>query len=509
MKKLFMTTMVALALASCTSTNDPLDEGEAGGQGITTPTYATFNFKTGVVSRIGEPDTDADVAGEKKIKEYRLLIFNAVNKECEVNEVITGSGQKTVLLSPGQKKIYVLANTATNAMINQALGTYTVKGSNTLTDFLNEKFTAASTLGHIALVRNDVQTAETGNYALAPLYYKTADEGFIMSSTDKQTYTLQPNITSTDAENATGDDAAKALKNNFTIGLEYMLAKAGLHKGTAFATPNAVVSDLKYTIRNLANETYITQQFAGSNVKSVYYSDFAGATTQGDFNDVVDYASLPTVSIADDAAALATAGNNIYVAENTNAALRMGQASYIALSCTYLPNNVVTGSSHDGSSLTLTTEDWAGKTGLAATYIMLQDEFSGPYGVIPARTYFKDGTVMLEAFKKALNGIQVGGEEPRPILHTTYSEGKSWYRINLGTTTGNKTAYGVERGKHYQVALNKITGPGLPDDECLVTGDRGDGTITSKPSDPVDAQTYVSVSITVKGWSTANQSADL
>lgn len=510
MKNLFITAMVALALTSCTSTNtDPLDEGgEGAGPGISTPTFATFHFKTGTTARATEPDAGASAADEKVVKEYRLLIFNATSKVCEANEEITGNGSKTVLLTPGQKKIYVFANTASNATMNPQLEAYAVKGNKTLDEFLLEKFSAATTLGHIEIKHaSSAQPAVAGDYALTALYNKTAGEGFPMSSTDKLTYTLQPNITSSDAENANAGDAAK---NNFVIDLEYMLAKAGLYKGTAFATTGATVSNLTYTVRNLAKETYLTQQFAGSKVKSVNYLDFAGAATQADFNAVVDYVSLPTMSIADNEAALATPGSNIYIAENTNAALRAGQASYIALTGTYLPRNVVTGASHDGASLTLTTEDWASKTGVDATYLMTLEEFNGANGAIPTGTYFKDAATLQLAANKAEWGIANTGPQQTAPKVATYTEGKSWYRINLGTTTaGNKTEYGVERGKQYQVALNKITGPGLPSDECLVTGDRGDGTITNNPSDPVDAQTYVSVSIRVKGWTTAGQSADL
>ena len=85
--------------------------------------------------------------------------------------------------------------------------------------------------------------------------------------------------------------------------------------------------------------------------------------------------------------------------------------------------------------------------------------------------------------------------------YLVFTDAQSWYRLDIGARAVGETNtnYGVLRGKAYTAAITNITGPGLPNEEDLF----------EEPEKPVDAKTYINVTIEAKGWEAIYQWQDL
>lgn len=504
MKKILFAALAATTLfASCAKENST--KGPGNGQGLTDPTYVTFAFKNGTVSRAGATsDTDnGDLeADAKKIKDVRLLIFNANTKALEVNEAVTmTAGKVTKLVTPGQKKMYVIANVSSNSAMDGALSALTT--NSTLDDFLALTYTATGTPGQRpSEIPEFSGHAVSTNFSITELAHMDTDEGFPMSSTDALTYTFAANVTEAAASGGTATTAATSATNSFQINLEFMLAKVGVAKADPMTVTNGSVADLKFAVRNIAAKTYITQQFAGTSVKSFYHSMFDASTTQATYNAHFDYSADATVPVLATPGFADGAGNYIYAAENTNQSLRVGQATYVAVKANFIPAKVQKESEIEwderyaaGSKLVL----GAGTSGTAnTTFVVLKRALN--HGSIPAGTYFES----VAAVEKAIalqdsdgNSTTYTGTPAND--YDVYTNGVSWYRINIGDSSVTPTKYGVERGKQYQVSINRITGPGFNHEDLLIEG----------PKIPLSEQTYISATIVAKGWTTVTQGTDI
>ena len=405
MKKLLLigAAVAAMIFASCSSEIGS-DTGKGGkGEELKGKAYASFTFnlssKGANTRAIGEydplgvaKDDDADkVIG---YDDLYLLIFKddptgALEYTAKIDADGTGitSGHThTVLLTAGNKKIFVLANLGdaandNNVMANLLDGDDTtpvaitwddIENLGTLSDFESVVFTAGTPQVHYV---DKVATARS--FSTLPLSTRvggTSNLGLPMSNSNQYSFTLTANITEEQAEDTTITPSTSGSNSNnrFSIKLDYLGAKARLKfhgdlnlndarpSGTTATntTIKAKVSNPTYTIKNLAQYTNLIQNVAvsGGNAdpQSYYHAFNWGAATQDVFDPHFDQAlNLYTGPTATDyqnglpVPQTAFSDNYIFVPENTHTLLLNGQSSFYAMHVTYKPQRIVRTVAHN------------------------------------------------------------------------------------------------------------------------------------------------------------------
>lgn len=513
MKKTFkffmMAAIVAAGFTACSSEEVVPNKGgdETGGDG--TATYATFNLTLKETkattydpptqgSALDNPTNDNLLA----YSDVRLLIFNAATQALEYNDVF-GTARKTVLVQAGNKKIFVFANTAGDLSTQFAAVSALVVGTATLTDFYNITYDAGTPQ---ALGATGLPATRTFNIEPLHKHANTGTTGLPASNTNAIEYVLLPNIEEATAAAGTTSNTGSSTTNSFNIELLYMIAKGRLYLGDLEAnlttgTPHAV-SNITYTIRNLARKTNFVQNVVASVPRSYYYTDYSITTTAAEFLLDFDLASaMQTAPIT------TTPGNYLYVPENNNQLLRRGQSSHFVIKATFKPGVVVTDASYSTSGINFETKtlDLSG----SLDYLFTLEEIAG----IPSGTYFTDlNTLQKAAWLYTYNSPWIGdagqlaqaqaliGAADQDTKFYSFVNATSWYRLDLGTSTsGSNLVPGVLRGKAYNARINSITGPGLPDENK----------VELKPEEPVVSMTYISATIEVKDWEPVYQVGEL
>lgn len=546
MKKLFVSAIAAIAmLASCSSDSNTNENGTDPVNPIAGPTYATFNFSVlGNKTRaLGDFAPDAITPDDTKdaafgFADLRLMIFDATSKACEYNELISATEDRTVLLTAGNKKIFVFANTG---KLNDAGGTnspsdfnnkvdksqgFQKGGSKSLTDFYALAFDAG--VAQHFLTDADKNVARTFKYN--GLYDRANDPtlGIPASNTNAIDYVLKSNVTQTQASGGTASLTGDSPTNTFSIQLEYMAGKARLVlasdvKTRAAAEDGTVIGDVKYGIKNLAKYTNYVQKVENGVAKSYYYDFFnpANPDDQSVFDPHMDYAaySNENATMCTLVGGVQTPAANtpfVFVPENNSSNILRGQSSYYAMKAQYEPGIVICDVEFDGTAPVLGglvnyTEKTLSACGSvngegALDYIYtLVDIKDGSKVLVPAKKYFKSYTQFLKAIWTEKNrsnawtgnGTAAQQAEAEALLpaapvkaYYSYKGATSWYRIDLGIGEGQNVEYGVLRGNAYTAIVSAINGPGVPTEKDL----------TENPGEPVKASTYISVQIIAAKW---------
>ena len=436
--KLFFAAFAAVALmASCAERSDVPGEGPNGLiNGKTVATF-TLNIDNPATKAYGDFNPLGVVEGstaEKSIDpaSIRLLIIDVASGIIDFNDlfsvippvdgVTTTTATRTVQVTAGEKKIYVIANlpTAQNTILASL-----VKDVNTLNDFnaVAKQFNAGAPQfpwSNKTLARS---------FIITDLTTVTAPRGLPASTTDKLTYVLKAGVSAKrSAENSTAPlspvvsgNTVSQNNNNFNLDLVFMMAKAQLYHNSSAGTvvKDAVtignVSDIKYAIHNLARITTFVQHVAGTYPQSWYYGKaFAtpmltgsasytdgltgtpAAYLYGGHFDAGVNVSQPSISIAG-----MPSGSNtnpwLYVPENNNTGgLTWGQASFFAINANYRPTKIVTAVTYEPTAdpkLVLTIPSPAPTT----AYVYLLKTIAGSGGVIEAGTCFETEALLKQA----------------------------------------------------------------------------------------------------------------
>lgn len=514
--KFFAMALAALTIVSCSKEQIGGDNG-GGGDELSTPTYATFKFNIGGAGSKAAADFDPTTkpeadAADAKIGTLQLLIFNSASQALEFNGILDpNTTSKTVLLTAGKKKIFFVANSDKLTDYNTAIDPTTFKPGNaasTLAEFNKMNFSAG--------IPQKITEDQTGDrtFDFSNLYSLSnetvgSEAGLPMSNTNETTYTLKAGITEEDAQGGTAVTSGESNTNTFKIQLYYMTAKARLVLAANVLsagdeTKKPVISDVKYSIRNLARATNYVQNVPTANSPQSYYYSFLG-TTQAAFDAEFDYASNINVPTTE------TAGNYLYVPENNHSMLLRGQSSYFAINANFEPV-VISKVEYDINTKVKYTYTKLATADANKNYIYTTKDVEG----IAAGTYFatvamfeeaawmmKNGLPFVEAtHREAAKALVADPTSTKPTVggdYLSFTGAKSYYRIDLGEGVGADTQYGVLRSNKYDATVNKITGPGMPSEEDLVVD----------PENPVSARTYISATITSAAWKPISQSADL
>lgn len=501
MKKFFAMALAALAIVSCSKSIDDENPLE-GGEDINSPTYATFKFNIGSGSRAAadydptaKPDQDA---ADSKIENIQLLIFNATSKALEHNVKVTGNAA-TVLMTAGKKKMFFLANSDKLTVYTTAIAPGVFNKTKTLDEFYALNFSAGTPQASTVNTATDARTFNfSALYTLA-----SVNAGLPMINTNELTYTLKAGVTEAQAQGGapTASDTGESLTNSFAIMLHFMTAKAGLKldAGVLSAgdvdTKKPVITDVKYSVHNLARVSNYVQNYVASKPQSYYFSmKFENAAA---YAAEFDGASAITVP------ATAAITDYVYVPENNGTVMDRGQSSYFAIQATYEPVVINRVDYNLNAKVAYTYVALATADAVNKNYIYTLTDVQG----IPAGSYFATVVLFEEAAWMMKNSKPFVEADHRteaeglvlPEYYQQFLGAKSYYRLDIGKGTGADTEYGVLRGNRYEATVNKITGPGAPKAEDL----------DKDPEKPVSAKTYIHATIVGAQWTPITQSADL
>ncbi|MDR2810635.1 MAG: Mfa1 family fimbria major subunit [Tannerellaceae bacterium] len=496
MQKIFKYLMCATALAvgftNCTK--EIMDEGNngnnSGKEGVST--YATFNFViNGASTKASDMINDSNE--KNAINDIRLIIFKAGSTTtCEVNEAYDvnsttpnpwdAAKSKTVQLTSGKKRIFVIANAEKQSGIKAGLDAITV-GSTTISQFYGMVYDLGKTLGKMNELVSDAN-------------------GYIMSNniSSKSSFELKGGIGLDESRGGTEQ------QNNFKVDIQRAVAKADVWYADAsvLETTDKVgkLTDLKYAIRNVNRALYLFQKFSSDMVdpdvsipNSPYYNLPTGTpVTTYDTIYYKDYKFVPVLNNKQ--------SPKVYVTENTSEIQRNATTTYAAIETVFLPKkgmiiedykyNELTNSFH--SIVTNSADATSGTTLYRLVNV-------GTSTGITANIFFKDKEKAYRVAycidKKTEAGFDINNisnlvwDESTGKGHIVeYIDGKCYYRLNLGEGNGNNFNPGLRRNYGYNAKITSFSGLGIPKLEDL----------DKDPDKPIGQKTHVTATINVVPW---------
>lgn len=491
--------VAAVAMLSC---NKSTQVGPGNGEEIGEPTYTTFKLniagQTMAAGDYNPADAEVGVADEQKVGTIQMLIFSAGSGALEFNEVVTGSNTKTVLLTAGRKKIIFLANHDKLTALLTGVNPETFKiGTGTMNALKGLAFDAGITQP----VGTDVMDNRTFNFK--NLYdLSAAGVGRPMSTSNEITYIIKPGVSEADSKKMEStSETGESANNNFTIQLDFMVAKASLkvNPGVLNTTDKAkpVITDVKFAVRNLPKWTSFVQNvpLAGQVPQSYYYNHtWADAAA---YAAEFDAASTPSVPVTE------TQSQYVFILENNAPNINRGQSSYFIIQATYKPAQLITKVEHDlDNKVKYIYTDFGDITPAQAGYVYTLADIAG----VATGTYFAtlallEEAVWISTFDKTFTAAN--RDEAKGLVnetqYATFATTTSFYRLDIGDGNGSDTKLGVLRGNQYNAMVTKITGPGVPSQEDLVTD----------PEEPVSSKTYITATIKAAEWNTITQEGEL
>lgn len=572
-KSIFLTALAALAFAACNK-EEAVGTGSPGEVPAGEETYVSFNFKvegnkTNTRAGMITEKTDQE---EKAVAKGRILIFDDVSGALLNNEVFDVTGGRTIKTTSGSRRIYIITGTdntgGDKAQIDARLATLkTTAPASTLADFY-----ALMTDGkYEGTAEADIDMGD--GFQELPIASK-----FVMSNVAdiNAVKTLQPGISKeeSDGQGATGQDPTV---NRFEFNVLRAVAKANLkvemNKGTGLQTADEVFNlkaDATYGLRNLNRSTLYVQQFindrqtvnvndhsseTGLQPHAAFFNVFDGSV---DLTDLATYQPYyfrgypikgdGSVSITMKASGqgAATAGDAIYISENSNQRPVRGNTTYFGITTQVASidkDNIAKSIQFNGSvtqiQSTPSEVDYDNTGGdQSFWYIREIPAELDKLLATPVRRVFTDASVAFEAvaiilkytpialtttgfttgdyttvalmnaYDEAVNP-QGGGTTPLNAHDVAvidkylgyYKNGYSYYRLNLyETTTEQNRRHLVRRNHFYNANVTSFATIGAPTEEDL----------DKDPDTPVDADvTNVTAIIKVADWHNIAMEDDL
>ncbi|MDR1555450.1 MAG: Mfa1 family fimbria major subunit [Tannerellaceae bacterium] len=468
------------------------------------PTYATFTFRLddeGAATRAPMVTDEYEPAPPlTSFSSIRLLVFEDRANDrglCLADTLITAFGTEpyppegqsaTVVMTSGQKRVLVIANTAGKTKIENLLARAVAYEGITYADFL-----ASRNLYDIGIPAVAAGVPVTG-LDLSELVPTDAPASSMVYSS-KDSVTLQPSITYGTSRNGIGPD-----DNHFEIMLRRPVAKVTV--ATTQTSPIQVDSEqgwlqnLKYRIQNVNRSLYLFQQTAGGSVVTpnnqlypAYVNDDSPFIPY--FYRGYDYTDLLPAS---------SATRPVYITENVQPISSYRGATYAEVEAVYVPN------------LWYVIDDFSFNSGSRFTGITRPDQFiagSDFYRLDPYsywNTYSGDSintssifTDSLKAYKAAYclkyateSGFDINnldGDLKESVWK--YTGGKCYYRIDFRESFSSRMS--ILRNHHYILNISSFSELGDNIPIFIIRVDDGTGTEDTSP-------TYITASVTVEPW---------
>lgn len=573
-KSIFLTALAALAFAACNK-EEAVGTGSPGEVPAGEETYVSFNFKVEgnkTKTRAGMITEKADQE-EKAVAKGRILIFDDVSGALLNNEVFDVTGGRTIKTTSGSRRIYIITGTDNTgggkAQIDARLATLkTTAPASTLADFY-----ALMTDGkYEGTAEADIDMGD--GFQELPIANK-----FVMSNVAdiSAVKTLQPGISKeeSDGQGATSQDPTV---NRFEFNVLRAVAKANLkvemNKGTGLQTADGVFNlkaDATYGLRNLNRSTLYVQQFindrqtvnvndhsseTGLQPHAAFFNVFDGKGDE-DMKKLETYqpyyfrgypikgADAVSITMKANGQGAATAGDAIYISENSNQRPVRGNTTYFGITTQVAsidkeniaktiyfdtdltkiqstPADADYDNTNGDQSFWYIREIPAKIAGMLAPPVRRVFTDAGVAfeavaiiikntPIALTTTGFTDGSYTTTALKDAYNeAVNPQGAGTALNAHDVaiidkylgyYKNGYSYYRLNLYETTAEQNRRHIVRRNHfYNANVTSFATIGDPTEEDL----------DKDPDTPVDADvTNVTAIIKVADWHNIAMEDDL
>jgi hypothetical protein len=460
-----------------------------------TPTYATFSFVIEGSAGTKALDMINDASEKDDIKDIRLIVFKAEGTTaCEVNEAYDSNSKdwdktksKTVQLTSGKKRIFVIANTESQPEIKALLESVKV---------------GTTTLANFGGLKHDL--ADVNNTTIDKLAALVDDKkGYVMSNDMGigASYTLHGGIGM--EESRTG----KADQNNITVTIQRAVAKTAVYydnEAVLATTDNTGnLQGLHYMVRNVNRALYLFQKFASETVvpaqailpHSPFYSQPVGSGVKTyDSIYFKDHKFIPVEN--------KKPTSHVYITENTSELPRNATTTYAAIEAVFLPkmNMIVQAFDYNAMTNSFRSVTYKAGSNSSASDLYRLVNVGSTTGIL-ANVFFTNRELAYKAAYCIHKGTDVGFDSTNTTdldwdgikgtgYIVKYPGGKSYYRLNLGDGNTANFTPGVKRNYVYNARITSFSGIGAPKLSDL----------DNDPDKPIGQRTHVTATISVANW---------
>lgn len=490
-KSIFVSMFVLAALASCNNDDEIVDNGSQQVDGE--KAYISLNVLTPSLTRANPNKPETGTGEESAIKHACAIFFNSTGVVTDVEEFSAG----------------LTAGTATKAFKINSKATH-------LLLLTNE--TAATELTNKLKKGESFSTINAALTTTTVAQLTTAATGFTMANEDQLVdITASKKTTKADAEKA-GTPAV--------VKIDRVVSKVQVKTAGTVTVPTGATFSFTEWALSITNKSMfpLSERIAYNGtttaVPGVYRKDnnwtapdsVTSAYISTNFNVITDATKGNFTWLAKDASQ--------YCMENTMDAgsQKKGVTTKAVISAKYAPNGI----SENDDYFT-----YGGKVYKYADLKSYYDSYKAEHtaaGMTTPDGVWKDA----DAFATALNkGTTIAfddaaitstwfagkGSKAKGVVGGMryYEQGKCYYEAfinhDAAVTEMGLGRWGVVRNNWYELTINSVSGPGTP---WIPDPINPDPTDPSQPDDPDDdADTYISVSVTVNPWTFWQQGVEL
>jgi hypothetical protein len=547
MFKLFMcAAIVAAGFTACSEEVTPIDDPTNPITGPVDPaeqgeeTTATFAFRFDGATPVTRA-MDAAIAEPSPavVANFRVLLFNAGTgfKELDtIKKVSTGDTLMTAVVRSGAKHLYVIVNDSLDNNTKSLIGLPDRNAIASDTYFNTYEFTVGS----------NVSTPDlTG---LRKLYTLTPTTGrYVYSSAIKPSeyqIDLKGKVTPSESQDPTND-------NYVRVTLERAMAKVAITQTASASTPSGITpnlpngvgivtkdssggiftSDVKYLIWGANVATYPFQRWNGNTLVTPEYipTDSVDANTPLHYVQQLGGSGNAPIAIAVRPGNGPAVGDYYYIPENNPSAKKKGNITIAAVEATFLPlrKYYVTNVTYNAMSKEFTADTPAVHSGTAGQdfYLLKVDAMGLPKLTVVAGTNAANVAKkiiyhmvnrdslqrpLLTNYATLVHDSCIGNVTPLTKAHPTdtfslYKDGKCYYRLKIGEQAAPNSPIDasvdaiVMRNYSYDANITGFAKLGENTPNKLIEPNNADE----------DAETNLSVNITIRPWTSKIINGDL
>lgn len=268
--------------------------------------------------------------------------------------------------------------------------------------------------------------------------------------------------------------------------------------------PNGTLDALSYKIINNPKQMFLVPNITSGILTTPYYGLYVGDPTS---IDASKYFESHNSSQPDNYIPVSKTPNKTYAycIENANLTPRQGTATIAVINGIFTPGGsaLIYDNIADAVAATPRTTDVTYGTTFYRLWIPPYDDNGSPAGGDYDLPYFLDNPendpTNYEAYLQTQHP-NLAAADYDDIIISEYTNGQCYYRLPLENEANTLAPYTVKRNSYYMIDIKKVSGPGYTDED-------GGGIID--PTDPLDAQTHIKVSIKVEDWDPVNQGGSL
>lgn len=449
--RLLLIVFAALALASCSKSND-LADGQPGDSDQNAPdAYAAFSITI-------PNSTDAGIAAENAVQTLHVFIYDAKSPYTPTFAEFTVAQGTLKQATPGSSKWVT-----SKAVRTRQGDKYIFAGINLtpeIVDFINSN--GFGSFNYMAFEQSITALASSAN-------------GFVMFNAAYPAVTPAASL---------ADNEAAANANHLAISVDRVVAKAAVFEGATFVVNGGgAMTDLKFGWRNLNKKFYLIQDSRDNLIKDYNWSSFSA----NDFTWGADAIPVYTNGAVVSSFSYATENAFQFIAQTSV----VNEATFLSISGVFAPDKVVTSTVSDpASGSDFSSVDNPNAAGSTFYVVRTTDGIAN---------YFADPTIAQKFATLCQSGaLGMPGIAGTYVLsENTYTNGLCYYHVFVNSqAVAPQARYNIYRNQYFKVTINSIQAPGNPLDNF----DEGE---------VITPDAWIGVDVEINPWEVIEEDHDL